>query len=163
MTMGTHWCAISLLVLSFGIFVHSLFKFHDGHTKPGQCPSSLRGFPSGVGCECDGDCPDNHKCCEYHCGNFCLPPVFVRAECPDNHWSVGTCVNSCSDDHHCPHGKKCCFNGCGHECTVPKIVKPGSCGFPSLTCEKLCSDDSNCDGNEKCCSAFCGLACREPL
>ncbi|XP_072223280.1 WAP four-disulfide core domain protein 3 [Leuresthes tenuis] len=162
--MGTHGCMKGVLFFSFGVFVQSFMTFHDGHTKPGQCPPQIYGFPSQIGCDCDGDCPDDHKCCEFVCGSVCVPPIFLKAECPTKHWSIGTCVHACADDHHCPHGKKCCFNGCGYECMIPKIAgKPGNCGFPGFTCEKHCSDDSNCGGNEKCCHAFCGYTCKDPL
>ncbi|XP_041860525.1 WAP four-disulfide core domain protein 3-like [Melanotaenia boesemani] len=146
--METHWSTLGALILSFGVLVQP-FHIHIGtHSKPGQCPRHLNSIPSRLGCECDEDCPDDHKCCEYFYGNICLPPVFIKAECP-HFRNIGNCFHLCADDRHCLHGRKCCFNGCGYECMAPRIVKPGHCGLPNHHCERHCSDDTHCDGHEK--------------
>ncbi len=44
--------------------------------KPGHCPRLLNVVPSHRGCECDEDCPADHKCCVFDCGAVCVPPAF---------------------------------------------------------------------------------------
>ncbi|XP_047230335.1 WAP four-disulfide core domain protein 3 [Girardinichthys multiradiatus] len=163
--MGTHWYAIGALILAFGTFVQSytiLFP-KDPPTKPGQCPRFITHFPTGVGCNCDQDCPGDDKCCNYQCGSFCLHPDFIRAECPKPS-GVGTCDEKCQEDKDCCCGRRCCSNGCGLECMIPKIVKPGHCGLWSPhECGDFCKDDGYCTGDKKCCPSFCGNFCKDPI
>uniref|UniRef100_H2LJ88 WAP four-disulfide core domain 2 n=1 Tax=Oryzias latipes TaxID=8090 RepID=H2LJ88_ORYLA len=167
MKMATHWPLIGALFFSLCVFVHSSALFYPKpaiDAKPGRCPKHLYGFPSRFHCNCDDDCVDDHKCCEYSCGMVCVPPAIVRLECPNTHGSVGACVEECTCDNDCGSGKKCCSNGCGHVCTTPITVKPGFC-MPSINClgAPSCAEDGNCEGDKKCCHSLgCGMVCKVP-
>uniref|UniRef100_A0A3Q3ATC2 WAP domain-containing protein n=1 Tax=Kryptolebias marmoratus TaxID=37003 RepID=A0A3Q3ATC2_KRYMA len=131
--------------------------------KPGQCPRFLLTFPSRLGCKEDTDCPNDDKCCSYHCGSVCVSPVHIKALCPDS-TGTETCDDLCYSDSDCFNGKKCCYNGCGYECMPPKIVKPGHCGsIPFHPCGDNCYHDGYCAGEEKCCPSFCGHFCKAPI
>ncbi|RVE70382.1 hypothetical protein OJAV_G00063980 [Oryzias javanicus] len=161
MTMATHRLLIGALFFLLCVIGHSSALFYPKTVslKPGRCPRHLYGFPSRFHCDCDDDCIDDHKCCEYSCGMVCVPPAIVRLECPDTHGSVGSCVEECTCDNECGSGKKCCSNGCGHVCTTPITVKPGFC-TPSINClgASPCAEDGNCDGDKKCCHSLgCGM------
>ncbi|XP_024147805.1 WAP four-disulfide core domain protein 3 [Oryzias melastigma] len=167
MNMATHWSSMGALFFLLSVIGYSSALFYPKtavNLKPGRCPRHLYGFPSRFHCNCDEDCIDDHKCCEYSCGLVCVPPAIVRLECPDTHGSVGACVDECVCDNDCDSGKKCCSNGCGHVCTTPITVKPGFC-TPSINClgATSCTEDGNCDGDKKCCHSLgCGMVCKEP-
>ncbi|XP_027703773.1 WAP four-disulfide core domain protein 12-like isoform X3 [Vombatus ursinus] len=96
-----------------------------GTKKAGSCPDDpfrcIRGEPS----ECVGDeqCPQNQKCCYYHCGFKCVHPKETNnkakaGQCPPK---TNLCLtpNQCEDDGHCLGNMKCCEGMCGKVCTVP--------------------------------------------
>uniref|UniRef100_A0A672YRX2 WAP four-disulfide core domain 2 n=1 Tax=Sphaeramia orbicularis TaxID=375764 RepID=A0A672YRX2_9TELE len=171
--MDKHWSAVCAFILALYVFVNVHLVFVEGADgnlketlpKPGHCPRRLNVVPSRKGCECDEDCPENHKCCVFDCGAVCVPPAFTKkGVCPRRNWGAGLCVEFCSDDSDCPNDEKCCFNGCGHTCTAPYTVKRGRCPSPQGTpmCAEYCYHDGQCPGEQKCCKTTCGHACSEP-
>uniref|UniRef100_A0A3Q0SRP1 WAP four-disulfide core domain 2 n=1 Tax=Amphilophus citrinellus TaxID=61819 RepID=A0A3Q0SRP1_AMPCI len=91
--------------------------------KPGFCPHRHWDFEHcGDLCSCDGDCPNNEKCCSTGCGHMCMAPVLEKpGVCPRRCLDFGNCAESCSCDSDCSDHEKCCSNGCGHEC-MPAVI-----------------------------------------
>uniref|UniRef100_A0A672YRV8 WAP four-disulfide core domain 2 n=1 Tax=Sphaeramia orbicularis TaxID=375764 RepID=A0A672YRV8_9TELE len=171
--MDKHWSAVCAFILALDVFVNVHLVFVEGADgnlketlpKPGHCPRRLNIVRSRKGCECDEECPGNHKCCVFDGGAVCVPPAFPKkGVCPRRNWGAGLCVEFCSDDSDCPNDEKCCFNGCGHTCTAPYTVKRGRCPSPQGTpmCAEYCYHDGQCPGEQKCCKTTCGHACSEP-
>ncbi|KAM3871954.1 WAP four-disulfide core domain protein 3 [Diretmus argenteus] len=163
-------CALTLALCAFVDFNIVFAAEADGNQtvslpKPGHCPRRLTVVPSQKGCQCDEDCPEDHKCCAFDCGAVCVPPAFTKpGVCPRRHWGVGLCAEFCTDDSDCPGNEKCCHNGCGHQCIAPYTVKLGRCALPQGTpmCAEYCYHDGQCPGEQKCCRTTCGHACSEP-
>ncbi|XP_067096340.1 WAP four-disulfide core domain protein 3 [Osmerus mordax] len=163
-------CGVIVLFLAFVDFstvcnAESESNFTVTLPKAGHCPRRLNVVPSKRACDCDEDCPGDHKCCVFDCGAVCVPPVFKKpGVCPPRRWGAGMCAEFCSDDSNCPNNEKCCSNGCGHQCIAPYTVKPGRCAQPKGTpmCAEYCYHDGQCPGEQKCCRTTCGHSCSEP-
>uniref|UniRef100_A0A3Q0SXY9 WAP four-disulfide core domain 2 n=1 Tax=Amphilophus citrinellus TaxID=61819 RepID=A0A3Q0SXY9_AMPCI len=125
--------------------------------KPGFCPHRHWDFEHcGDLCSCDGDCPNNEKCCSTGCGHMCMAPVLD--DCP-RHLNLALARKGCED---CPRDHICCVCLGEEVCVPPVSKKPGVCPRRCLdfgNCAESCSCDSDCSDHEKCCSNGCGHEC----
>lgn len=129
-----------------------------GPVHAGKCPIQAPGTV-GIcihGCNNDGNCAQDEKCCSNGCGRTCQKVATSSCVCGQPCKMAGGGSGVCQADR-----KTCAVNIQAPQCG--DVEHPGKCPFVARDtlgiCVDRCSNDDGCAKDEKCCFNGCGKTC----